>query len=67
MINLTLSKDVKEGVFKNSLLKLSKGSVGGFSIEVEEEELNAFTSYIYKEVTDRDQDYSRLIYEIPLK
>ena len=67
MINLTLSKDVKEGVFKNSLLKVSKGKVGGFSIEVEEEELNAFTSYIYKKVTDRDRDYSRLMYEIPLK
>ena len=67
MINLTLKKDVKEGVFKNSLLKISKGIVGGFSIEVEEEELSAITSYIYKKVTDRDLDYSRLMYEIPLK
>jgi hypothetical protein len=67
MINLTLKKDVKEGVFENSLLKVSKGTVGGFSIEVEEDELNAFSSYIYKKVTDRDLDYSLLMNEITLK
>jgi hypothetical protein len=67
MINLTLKKDVKEGVFENSLLKVSKGTVGGFSIEVEEDELNAFSSYIYKKVTDRDLDYSVLMNEITLK
>lgn len=67
MINLTLKKDVKEGVFENSLLKVSKGIVGGFSIEVEEDELNAFSSYIYKKVTDRDLDYSVLMNEITLK
>jgi len=33
MINLTLKKDVKEGVFKNSLLKVSKGTVGGFLLK----------------------------------
>lgn len=67
MINLTLKKDVKEGVFKNLLLKVNKGSVGGFSIEVEEDELNAFSSYIYKRITDRDRDYSVLMNEITLK
>ena len=67
MINLTLKKDVKEGVFENSLLKVNKGTVGGFSIEVEEDELNAFSSYIYKKVTDRVLDYSVLMNEITLK
>ena len=67
MINITLKKDFKEGVFENSLLRLSKGTVGGFAIEVEEDEINAFSSYLYKKVSDRDLDYSILMNEITLK
>ena len=61
MKNYALTKDLKEGVFKNLFLKISIGSVGGYSIEVEDEELNSFASYTYKVEEERDLDFNTLL------
>jgi hypothetical protein len=60
MKNYALSKDLKSGVFKDSSLKITKGNVGDFSIEVENPELNSVDSYLYKNENDRDSDYNEL-------
>ena len=60
MKNHTLTKDLKDGVFKDSSLRITKGNVGDFSIEVENPELNSVDSYLYKNESDRDVDFNEL-------
>lgn len=60
MKNYALSKDLKSGVFKDSSLKITKGNVGDFSIEVENSELNSIDSYLYENESDRDVDFNEL-------
>lgn len=60
MKNYALSKDLKGGVFNNRSLKISKGNVGDFSIEIFNEEFNSIDSYLYEKEIDRDSDYNEL-------
>jgi len=54
LINNILNKEIKE-ILENKY-KVSKGGVGGFSIEVEELTRRCYNSYIYKTEQDRDSD-----------
>jgi len=60
MINQALEKDIKDLVFEDKSLLIKKGTVGGFSIEVESETYISFDSYIYKNESDRDKDFEIL-------
>jgi hypothetical protein len=60
MKNYALNNDIKSGVFNNGKLKIYRGIVGGFSIEVENEELNSIDSYMYEIEGDRDSDILEL-------
>lgn len=51
--NFTLAKEINKIV--ENKYPVSKGSVGGFSIEVEDGEA---TSYIYKTKESRDNDFN---------
>ncbi len=60
MKNYALNNDIKSGLFNNNKLKIYKGSVSGFSIEVEDEEMNSVESYLYDNDSDRDVDIKEL-------
>ena len=61
MKNHALAKDLKEGVFNDDSLMITKGNVGNFSIEVENSELNSFDSYLYEFESDRDSDFVEML------
>jgi hypothetical protein len=67
MKNSTLDKDVKDRIFENDSLIITKGNVGQFSIEVENHELNSIDSYLYKFEVDRNSDFVEMLnYKISL-
>ena len=61
MKNSTLAKDVKDGIFENDSLIITKGNVGQLSIEVENHELNSIDSYLYKFEVDRNSDFVEML------
>jgi|LakMenE18May11ns_1017448.scaffolds.fasta_scaffold8495729_1 hypothetical protein len=60
MKNFALTNDWKSGVFNSGKLKIDRGTVGGCSIEVENEELSSIDSYLYDNEIDRDKDIMEL-------
>ena len=54
LINNSLNNEIKD-ILENNL-KVTKGEVGGFSIEVDELVESSYSSYIYKNEEDRDSD-----------
>jgi hypothetical protein len=61
MKNYALAKDLKDGVFNDDSLIITKGNVGNFSIEVENSELNSIDSYLYEFKSDRDSDFVEML------
>ena len=61
MKNYALDKDLKDGVFNDNSLIITKGNVGQFSIEVENHELNSIDSYLYKFEVDRNSDFVEML------
>ena len=49
--------DKDRGIDFTNVKEISKGTIGGYSIEVEEISPVAFSSYIYKTEEERDRDY----------
>lgn len=56
--NKTLERDVNSEGF--NIENCTVGSVGGFSIEYTEDEINSYTSYLYKSKEDLYHDLSLL-------
>lgn len=62
IVNIALRNDV-DGMVENptNIANVSKGNVGGFSIEVTEKEPESFSSYTYQDNEKvRDNDYDVL-------
>ena len=59
LINNVLNKEIKE-ILENNYT-ITKGGVGGFSIEVEESTRRCYNSYIYLSEKDRDLDLKSIV------
>ncbi len=62
IVNIALKNDLKEILSNPSkIVSVSKGDVSGFSIEVEENDPQSFSSYTYHEDEKlRDADFDEL-------